>query len=131
MLLPAATGFGAAAFVTTKSACVARATTSAAVALLFAAFGSAVVEPIVTVSFTAVPAAVPAVTASTTGKLAVPGAKLGFEQLIVPAAPTVGVEHDQPLGIVASEKNVVFAGVLSVNVALAAALGPAFVTTCA
>jgi hypothetical protein len=130
MLLPAATGFGEAVFVTTKSACVARATTSAAVALLFAMFGSAVDEPIVAVSFTGVPAGVLAVTASTTGKLAVPGAKLGFEQLIVPAVPTVGVEHVQPLGIVASEKNVVLGGVVSVKVALAAALGPPFVTTC-
>jgi hypothetical protein len=130
MLLPAATGLGEAVFVTIKSACVARATTSVAVALLFAAFGSVVDEPIVAVSFTAVPAAVLPATATTTGKLAVPGAKLGFVQLMVPAAPTAGVEHVHPLGTVASEKNVVFGGVLSVNVALAAALGPEFVTTC-
>ena len=91
---------------------------------MFAEFGSAVDEPTVTVSLTAVPAGVPASTVNTTGKLAVPGAKLGFVQLIVPAVPTVGVVHVQPLGTVASEKKVVFGGVLSVKAALAAALGP-------
>jgi hypothetical protein len=131
MLLPAATELGEAELVTTRSACVARATTSAAVALLLAALGSVVEVPTVTVSFTAVPAAVPAVTLTTTGKLAVPGAKLGFVQLIVPALPTVGRVHDHPTGTVVSEKNVVLGGVFSVNVALVAGLGPAFVTTCA
>jgi len=97
---------------------------------LFAEFGSRVAEPTVTVSFTGVPAAVPAVTVNTTGKLAVPGAKLGFVQLIVPGFPTVGVVQDHPLGIGAREKKVVLGGVVSVKVALAAALGPPFVTTC-
>ena len=98
MLLPAATELGEAEFVTTRSACVARATTSVAVALLFAAFGSVVDELIVAVSLIAVPAAVPAVTLTTTGKLAVPGAKLGFVQVIVPALPTAGVVQDHPAG---------------------------------
>jgi hypothetical protein len=96
-----------------------------------AKLGSAVAEPTVTVSLMAVPAGVPPVTLRTTGKLAVPGAKLGFVQLIVPALPTVGSVHDQPLGMVASEKNVVLGGVTSVKVALVAGLGPAFVTACA
>ena len=58
-LLPAATDVGDAEFVVTRSACVASATTSAAVALLFVRTGSAVVEVTLTVSLIAVPAAVP------------------------------------------------------------------------
>ena len=98
-MLPEATDVGTAELVVTKSACVARATTSAAVALLLAELGSEVEELTVAVSLTAVPAAVPAVTFTTTGKLALPIAKLGFVQVMVPAVPTAGVVHDQPLGI--------------------------------
>ena len=86
-LLPAATELGAATFVTTRSACPAVATTSAAVALLFARLGSVVEELTVAVSLIAVPAAVPAVTLTTSVKLAAPGAKLGFVQLMAPAPP--------------------------------------------
>jgi hypothetical protein len=128
-LLPTATDVGAAEFVVTRSAWVARATTSAAVALLLAELGSAVEELAVAVSFTAVPAAVPAVTFTTTGKLAVPGAKLGFVQVIVPAVPAVGRVHDHPLGMGVNCTKVVFGGVVSVNLALVAGLGPALVTT--
>jgi hypothetical protein len=92
--------------------------------------GSDVVVLTDTTSLMLVPAAVPAVTFRTTGKLAVPTAKLGSLQLIVPELPTVGRVHDHPAGIVTREKNVVSAGVVSVNVALAAALGPELVTTC-
>jgi hypothetical protein len=116
--------------VTIKSASVAVATTSAAVAVLFDVFESPVVELTVTVSLIAVPAAVPAVTFKITGKLADPTAKLGFVQLIVPALPTVGRVQDHPLGIGVSETKVVFAGVISVKVAVAAALGPLLVNTC-
>jgi hypothetical protein len=129
-LLPAATDDTEGEFVAIRSACVAVATTSADVALLFAVLGSVVEELTVTVSLIAVPAAVPAVTFTTTGKLAVPAAKLGFVQEIVPAAPTVGSVHDHPLGIGANDTNVVFGGVLSVKVALVATLGPLLVTTC-
>jgi hypothetical protein len=129
-LLPAATDAGEAEFVVTRSACVPRATTSAAVALLFVEFGSLVDELIVAVSLIAVPATVPAVTFSTTGKLAVPGAKLGFVHVMVPALPTVGSMHDHPPGTGVSETNVVFGGVFSVKLALVAVLGPALVTTC-
>src|SRR5579862_1107091 len=118
-------------FVVTRSACVARATTSAAVALLFAVLGSELEELTVAVSFTAVPAAVPAVTFTTTGKLAVPGAKLGFVQVIVPALPAVGSVHDHPLGIGVNDTKVVLGGVVSVKLTLVAALGPGLVTTCA
>ena len=58
-MLPAETVVGDAALVTTKSACVFVATTSAAVALLFEGFASVVDELTVAVSLIAVPAAVP------------------------------------------------------------------------
>jgi hypothetical protein len=102
---------------------------SFAVALLLAEFGSVVVEPTVAVSLIAVPCGVPAVTFTTTGKLAVPAAKLGFVQVIVPALPTVGRTQDQPLGIGVKLTNVVFSGVLSVKLTTVATLGPEFVTT--
>ena len=105
------------------------ATTSLAVALLFAVLGSVVLELMVAVSLMAVPAAVPAVTFTTTGKLAVPTAKLGLVQVMVPAAPTAGRVQDHPVGIGVSCTNVVSGGVFSVKVAAAAGLGPALVTT--
>ncbi len=95
-LLPAATEVGEAEFVVTKSACVPRATTSAAVAELFAEFESVTDELTVAVLLMAVPAAVPAFTFSTTVKLPLPGAKLGFVQLMVPVPPTDGVVQDHP-----------------------------------
>jgi len=61
-LLPAETEVGVAVLVATKSACVANATTSEAVAVLFAAFGSVIDELTFTDWLMAVPAAVPAVT---------------------------------------------------------------------
>ena len=128
-LLPAATEDGDATFVVTRSAWVARATTSAAVAVLLAELGSEIAELTVAVLLTAVPAAVPAVTFKATLKLAEPAAKLGSVQLMVPVAPTAGVVHDHPAGGV-TDTNVVFAGVVSVRLAVVAVLGPAFVTTC-
>ena len=116
--------------VVTRSACVAVATTSAAVAVLLPEFGSEVEELMVAVSLIAVPGAVPALTFTTTGKLAVPAAKLGSVHVIVPAAPAVGRVHDQPVGTGVSCTNVVLGGVLSVKLAAIAVLGPAFVTTC-
>lgn len=95
-----------------------------------AGLGSDVDELTEAVSLIAVPAAVPAVTLSATVKLAEPAAKLGLVQLIVPALPTVGVLQDQPAGSAPMEKNVVFAGVVSVKLAPVAMLGPALVTTC-
>src|ERR1700722_3312092 len=130
MLLPADTDVGEATLVTIRSASVAVATISAAVAVLFVVFGSLVAELTVTVSLIAVPAGVPAVTLRITGKLADPTAKLGLVQLIVPALPTVGRVQDHPLGIGVNETKVVFAGVTSVKVAVLAALGPPLVNTC-
>lgn len=99
-------------------------------AVLLAGLGSDVDELAEAISLIAVPAAVPAVTVSTTVKLAEPAAKLGLVQLMVPAFPAVGVLHDHPAGSVPMEKNVVFAGVVSVKLAPVAMLGPALVTTC-
>ena len=95
-----------------------------------AALGSVVEDDTVAVSLIAVPCTVPAFTFSTTGKLAVPGAKLGLVQRMVPALPAVGNVQDQPPGIGLSEKNVVFGGVASVKDALIAVLGPPLVTPC-
>jgi hypothetical protein len=99
------------------------------VALLFAKLGSVVAELTVAVLLIAVPAAVPAVTFTTTVKLAVPTAKLELVHVMVPALPTVGVVHDHPAAG-AMEAKVVFGGVVSVMLAVAAALGPAFTTVC-
>jgi hypothetical protein len=106
---------------------VAKATTSAAVTVLLAEFGSAVEELTVTVSLTAVPAEVPAVTFTPIVKLELPAAKLGLVQLMAPTLPTAGVVHDHPAGMVI-DWNVVLGGVFSLKLALAAALGPALVT---
>jgi len=122
-LLPAATDVGAAEFVVIRSACVAVATTSAAVAVLFPAFGSVVEELTVTVSLIAVPAAVPAFTLTTKVIVALPTARLGFVQVRVPRTQV------HPAGPV-SDCAVVFAGRVSVTVTLLAALGPGLVTTC-
>lgn len=127
-MLPAATAVGEAEFVVTRSASVASATTSAAVAVLFVKLGSVVVELIVAVSLIAVPCGVPAVTFTTTVNVPAPGATLGFVQLMVPVPPTTGVEQAHPAGNETDWK-VVFGGVTSVKLALVAVLGPLFVTT--
>jgi len=57
------------------------------------------VELTVAVSLIAVPCTVPAVTCTTTGKLALPTARLGFVHVIVPAVPAVGRVQDQPVGM--------------------------------
>src|SRR3977135_3834797 len=124
MLPPAATETGEAELVVIKSACVARATTSVAVTLLLPALGSAVEELMVAVSVITVPEGVPAFTFTTTGKLAVPDAKLGFVQVIVPALPTVGSMHAHPTGIGLRDTKVVFGGVTSVKLELVAGVGP-------
>lgn len=123
MLLPAATDVGEAEFVTTRSACVAVATTSAAVALLFEVLGSLIAELTLAVWLIAVPAAVPAVTSTVKVIVAEPGAKLGFVQVRVPTRQV------HPAGPV-SDCTVVLAGTVSVRLTLVAVLGPLFVTTC-
>lgn len=123
MSFPASTVNGVAVVLSARSACVAEATTSVAVAEFdpkdwFVAFT-------VTVSVITVPAAVPAFTLLTT--VNVPDA---------PAATVVAVHglagnpvQVQPAGGVI-ETNVVFAGVASVNVPFVIAEDPVLVTTC-
>lgn len=89
---------GAAVFVTIRSACVARATMSAAVAVLFAKFGSEVAELTVAVSLIAVPAVAVALTFSFKVNVPDPEARLELVQLMVPVPPATGVEHDHPEG---------------------------------
>jgi hypothetical protein len=73
-----------------------------------------------------VPAAVPALTVTTTGNVLIePGATVGLVQLMDPAVVQV-----HPVGTGLSETKVVLAGNASVNVALAQLLGPELVTTC-
>ena len=128
-MLPEATVVGTAVLVVIRSAWVASATTSAAVALLFAELGSVTEELTVAVSLIAVPGGVVPITCSFTVNVDDPVANVRLLQLIVPGLPSVGVEHDHPLGM-GREKNVVFGGVVSVKEAPIAVLGPAFVTTC-
>jgi len=122
-LLPAATDVGDAEFVTTRSACVAVATTSAAVAVLFEVFGSVMEELTVAVSLIAVPAAVPAFTRTVYVIVADPGAKLELEQVRVTT-----LQLHVPVAV--SVCAVVLAGRVSVRFAFVAVLGPLFVTTC-
>jgi hypothetical protein len=78
------------------------------------------------VSVMIVPAAVPAVTVTTTGNVLVePGATLGLVQLMDPVVVQV-----HPAGTGLSELNVVLTGIASVNVAVVQLLGPLLVTTC-
>jgi len=127
---PALTDAGDAELLVIKSACDAFATTSVAVALLLLALGSVVEELMLAVSVITVPGEFPEVfTVTMTGKLAVPGAKLGFVQVIAPALPTAGSTHAHPTGIGLRDTKLVFGGVTSVKLALVAALGPALVTT--
>jgi hypothetical protein len=123
-LPPGETVVGAATLVTTRSACVPVATTSDAVAVLFAEFESVVVVVTVAVWLIAVPAAVPAVTL--TVKVIVPDppeARLGSVHVSVARVQV------QPAGPV-SETAVVFAGNVSTRLTLAASLGPELLTSC-
>ena len=123
-MLPAATEVGDAEFVVTRSACVASATTSAAVALLFARFGSVIAELMLAVSLIAVPAAAPAFTV--TPKVMVAGELGARERFVQMSVARVQVHPAGPV----NDDRVVFAGSVSVNVTLVAVLGPALLTTC-
>ena len=123
MLLPAITVAGVATVVSVRSACPPVATTSVAVAEL--APNAWFPALTVTVSVMTVPLGVPAMTVYSTVKVPVePGATLGFEQGVAGNPAQL-----QPAGGV-TEKNVVLAGVASLNEAPVAAIDPVFVTTC-
>jgi hypothetical protein len=127
MLLPAATGLGLAEFVTLRSACVALATPIITVAELLFWFVSRADVATVAVSVMIVPAAVPAVTVTTTENVLMePGATLGLVQLMDPDVVQV-----HPAGTGVRETNVVLVGIASVKVAAAQLLGPVLVTICA
>src|SRR5579872_724948 len=123
MLLPAETEVGDAAFVTTKSAWAAVATTSAATAVLLDEFGSDVAELTVAFSLIGVPAAVPPFTLTVYVIVAgEPAANAGSTQVNVPRVQI------HPAGPV-NDCAVVFAGKVFVSVTLVAPLGPALLTT--
>jgi hypothetical protein len=123
-LLPAATDVAEGVFVVKRSAWVARATTSAAEALLLVRFGSVTEELTLTVSVIGVPEGVPAFTFTTYVMVAgAPGARLGFVQMRVMRMQV------HPAGPV-RDTAMVLAGSVSVRVTEVAALGPLLVTTC-
>ena len=94
-LLPAATASGEAEFVVTRSACVAVATTSFAVALLLPELGSLVDEVTVAVWPMAVPAAVPAFTFTMNVKLA--GEEIARAPIVQVRVPTLQVHPAGPV----------------------------------
>ena len=99
MLLPATTGSGDGTFVTVSSPPAVVPTTVEAEAVLFAEFGSLADELTEAVLVMTVPLAVPAVTFVTREKVAaVPPLRLRSVQTMLPAEPTAGVVHVQPVG---------------------------------
>lgn len=124
-LVPAVTGSGESALVTIRSAEVE--TVVVAVPLSLPGFPSPVSEVAVAVFVSTVPAATDGSTATVKVKTALPTAKEGLEQEIMPPEPTVGIVQDHP-AMVDNDTNVVPAGRVSLQDAFAAALGPLFVT---
>src|SRR5579863_2524549 len=106
MLLPSVTGFGDAVDVIAKSDWVAVATVTFVVALLLLVFGSSTPETTLTVSLITVPAAVPAITFTTTLIVALfPDASaVGEEQVIVFGVVVVTREQVHPAGPFADTK---------------------------
>lgn len=123
--VPAATGSGMSVTTIEKSACAF--TVVVAAALLLAGTGSGEADDAITVLLSIVPPA-DGGTATVTVKIAeVDGAIDGALQVIGPLPPIGGVEHDHPPEG-ASDTNVVPAGMVCVNVAIVATLGPALLT---
>jgi methenyltetrahydromethanopterin cyclohydrolase len=124
--VPAVTGSGVSVFVTLRSA-EPTPTVVTAVAELFAGTGSAVVDDSVAVFVMTVPELSDGSVCTTIVKKSAVTPKLAFEHVIVPVAPTAGVVHVHG-PVVDSDTNVVPAGSVSVKLALAALLGPLFVS---
>src|SRR5580692_3598504 len=115
MFCPAFTGLGLPALVMLRSASVETVTPIEDIAVLLAVLVSCEDVPTVTVSVMMVPAAKPAATVTTTGKVLVdPGATLGLVQLMDPVVVQV-----HPAGTGVSEAKVVLVGIDSVKVAAA------------
>jgi len=129
MLLPASTGFGEAVFVTDRFG-PEPPTIVVADAVLFAALGSVAEDATAAVFVITVPLATPVFTFTTMVKDPdVAPAIFVSVQVTLPVPPRLGMMQLQPAGAL-NEIKVVFAGTAVVSVALSAALGPVFVTTC-
>ena len=130
MLFPASTGLGVAVLVTARSACVAFATRTLAVALAAAGFGSGVPELPVAVLEIVEPRGAVASTVTTSVKVADPPFANGVASVheIFPVIPTPGVVQFQAPGAV-KERNVVFVGTVSTRLVATAAAGPMFCRT--
>ncbi len=128
ILLPGVTGFGEAELLMERSACAVTPTTVFTVALLLAAFGSAIAELTLAESLMTVPFGVPGFTRTTTVNIAVVAAGMSaIEHTKVPVPP--GTLHAHPAGGVV-DTSVVLAGIVSTNETLVASLGPLLVTVC-
>src|SRR5580704_809072 len=117
---PSATvGLGVAVLTMAMSALLALATTTVAVALLPVRLGTMLAALAVAVSAMLVPDGVPAFTCNTRVKLTgvFRARLLPSVQVMVPAAPTAGVTHVQPAGVVIDWK-LVLGGVVWVRVAV-------------
>jgi hypothetical protein len=125
-LAPAATGSGESVIVMLTSAEPAP-TLVVVVAELFAVVGSVVAEVMVAVLMSVVPDPRLGSAFATSVKMSAAGPKLAFVHVTTPLAPTAGVVHVHDPAV-ASDTNVVLAGSVFVKVALAALLGPLFVT---
>src|SRR5258706_15664702 len=93
---------------------------------LFLASGA---ELPVTVSVLVVPGIVPGLTWTASVKFVDPGARLAIVHVSVPVPPTTRLLQAQPTGGV-NDRKFVFVGTASVNVTLAALLGPGLVRIC-
>ena len=110
--------------------CGAACTVVVAVALSLPGVGSGVVDAAVAVFESTLPPATFAATLTTSVNAALPTAIEALLHETVPLAPTAGVVHDQPAGVTC-DTNVVPLGSVSDNDAVAALLGPAFVSVIA
>lgn len=127
----AATGLGAAVCVMERSAVPAAATSTTAVAVLFARFGSFVPDVTEAVSMICVPLGTPETTFTTTVNAVLPpepDGTSGFEQIMLPTV--VHVQPAAPLPEATIDWNVVFAGIASLKTAFSASYGPLFATVC-
>lgn len=123
--VPAATGSGMSVTTIEKSACAF--TVVVAAELLLPGTGSGEADDAMTELFSIVPPADGGTATVTVKNAEVAGAIDGVLQVIGPLPPIGGVEHDHPPEG-ASDTNVVPAGMVCVNVAIVATLGPALLT---
>src|SRR5689334_7161173 len=124
MFEPAFTGSGVSVTLTDRSADGGVATVVVVVAESLPGVGSAVAVATVAESVITVPPGVAASTLTTRVNTSLAAAAtLERQQVTEPVAPTAGVVQDQPAAET-SDTKVVFAGIASLSVAVAAASGP-------